>query len=158
MGPRGRGKGNGRVSRRHELGLGAGGWGLGARMLCALALLCLSVTFQVARAADDFLPPQEAFKYSLRAEGDQLFVTWTIAPGYYLYRHKMAVASSLSSVQLGEPKWPRGEDHEDDYFGRQEVYRGTIEIPVPFTTTGTRPSTLPLELRLQGCADAGLCY
>ena len=127
-------------------------------MLCALALLCLSVTFQVARAADDFLPPQEAFKYSLRAEGDQLFVTWTIAPGYYLYRHKMAVASSLSSVQLGEPKWPRGEDHEDDYFGRQEVYRGTIEIPVPILADATRPATLPVELKLQGCADAGLCY
>ncbi len=139
-------------------GLETGGWSLRAKALCALALLCASIGWQFAHAATDFLPPQEAFKYSLRAEGDQLFVTWTIAPGYYLYRHRMGVASSLSSVQLGEPKWPRGEDHEDDYFGRQEVYRGTIEIPVPIHAGATRPATLPIELKLQGCADAGLCY
>lgn len=135
-----------------------GVWTRKARVLCALAFLCAALALPVAHAANDFLPPQEAFKYSLRAEGDQLFVTWTIAPGYYLYRHRMGVASSLSSLQLGEPQWPRGEDHEDDYFGRQEVYRGTIEIPVPILAGATRPATLPIELKLQGCADAGLCY
>ncbi len=158
MGPRGRGKGNERVSEKSARRLGAGGWRLGARMRCALALLGALLAYPHAHAADDFLPPQEAYKYSVRAEGEQLFVTWTIERGYYLYKDKMNVASPLSSVQLGEPKWPRGEDHEDEFFGRQEIYRGTVEVPVPFTTTGTRPSTLPLELRLQGCADAGLCY
>lgn len=123
-----------------------------------LALVCAAFAAPATRAANDFLPPQEAFKYSVRAEGDQLYVTWTIAPGYYLYRKRMGVASALSSVQLGEPKWPRGEDHEDDYFGRQEVYRGTVEIPVPIVAGATRPATLPIELKLQGCADAGLCY
>jgi thiol:disulfide interchange protein DsbD len=123
-----------------------------------LALVCAAFAAPATRAANDFLPPQEAFKYSVRAEGDQVYVTWTIAPGYYLYRKRMGVASALSSVQLGEPKWPRGEDHEDDYFGRQEVYRGTVEIPVPIVAGATRPATLPIELKLQGCADAGLCY
>src|SRR5690606_12095328 len=58
----------------------------------------------------------------------------------------------------GEPAWPRGEDHEDEFFGRQEIYRGSIDVPVPVLATGTRPRILPIELKLQGCADAGLCY
>lgn len=146
------------MSRKRERGREAGGWRLGARILCALALLSISLAVQSVQAADDFLPPQEAYKYSLRAEGDQIFVSWTIAPGYYLYKNKMGVASSLSSVQLGEPKWPRGEDHEDEYFGAQEIYRGKIEVPVPINAGATRPATVPIELKLQGCADAGLCY
>src|SRR5690606_36654437 len=79
-------------------------------------------------------------------------------PGYYLYKDKMAVASALEGVQLGEPAWPRGEDHEDEFFGRQEIYRGSIDVPVPVLATGTRPRILPIELKLQGCADAGICY
>jgi thiol:disulfide interchange protein DsbD len=70
----------------------------------------------------------------------------------------MGVVSSTSGVQLAEPLWPKGEDHTDDYFGTQEIYRGKVEVPVPFTVGGERPSKVALELRLQGCADAGLCY
>jgi thiol:disulfide interchange protein DsbD len=71
----------------------------------------------------------------------------------------MAVASTMATVQLGEPGWPKGEDHTDEYFGTQEIYRGKVEVPVPFTIhSGEAPNKVALELRLQGCADAGLCY
>src|SRR6185436_18728697 len=61
-------------------------------------------------------------------------------------------------VQLGTPAWPKGEDHTDEYFGTQEIYRKAMEVAVPFTVTGDRPSKLALDLKLQGCADAGLCF
>ena len=126
------------------------GWAL------ALSLLAL---IQPALAKDDFLPPEKAYRYSVRAEGDRVVVSWKIEPGYYLYRKKMAVASSMATVQLGEPAWPKGEDHTDEYFGTQEIYRGTVDVPVPFTVhSPERPDKLALELKLQGCADAGLCY
>jgi thiol:disulfide interchange protein DsbD len=121
-------------------------------------LLALSLTTPFAFAKDDFLPPEQAYRYSTRIEGDQLVVTWKVESGYYLYKKKMAIASPISSLQLGEPQWPKGEDHEDEYFGRQEIYRGTVEIPVALIEHGPRPAKLPLELKLQGCADAGLCY
>src|SRR5678816_1430616 len=70
----------------------------------------------------------------------------------------MGVVSAASTVQVGEPLWPKGEDHTDEYFGTQEIYRGKVEVPVPFTIPGPRPEKLAIELRLQGCADAGLCY
>lgn len=144
------------MSKERERGLGVWGLRLGGRIV-ALMLTCVSLAGQFAQA-DDFLPPQEAYKYAVRASGDQIVVTWTIAPGYYLYKNKMAVASSLANVQLGEPQWPPGEDHEDEFFGRQEIYRGKIEVPVPLVAGAARPTALPLELKLQGCADAGLCY
>lgn len=129
---------------------------IGALAVFALSLLAL---IQPALAKDDFLPPEKAYRYSVRAEGDRVVVTWKVEPGYYLYRKKMAVASSMATVQLGEPAWPKGEDHTDEYFGTQEIYRGTVEVPVPFTVhSGERPGKLALALKLQGCADAGLCY
>lgn len=124
-----------------------------------IALLAAVCTAHVASAADQFLPPEQAYEYSTRVEGDRLFVTWRIEPGYYLYKGKMGIASAMSTVQLAEPAWPKGENHTDEYFGTQEIYRGTLEIPVRMQFHGPeRPPTLALELKLQGCADAGLCY
>jgi thioredoxin:protein disulfide reductase len=109
-------------------------------------------------AKDDFLSPDKAYRYTTRVEGDRLIVSWDIEKGYYLYRKKMGVVSATADAQLGEPLWPKGEDHTDEYFGTQEVYRGKVEVPVPIVISGSRPPMLNVELRLQGCADAGLCY
>jgi thioredoxin:protein disulfide reductase len=127
-------------------------WVTGVVLLAQLLLL------GTASAKDDFLPPERAYRYATRVEGDRVIVAWNIEPGYYLYKKKMGVVSAASTVQLGEPLWPKGEDHTDEYFGTQEIYRGKVEVPVPFTIPGVRPEKLAIELRLQGCADAGLCY
>jgi len=127
-------------------------WAMGVVLLAQLLLI------PAASAKDDFLPPERAYRYTTRVEGDRVIVAWNIEPGYYLYKKKMGVVSAASTVQLGEPLWPKGEDHTDEYFGTQEIYRGKVEVPVPFTIPAVRPDKLALELRLQGCADAGLCY
>ncbi len=123
-----------------------------------LALLACLPLIHSAGAKDDFLPPAQAYRYSTRVEGDRVIVAWTIESGYYLYKKKMGVVSDDTSVSIGEPLWPKGEEHTDEYFGTQEIYRGRVEVPVPFKVSGARPAKLPIELRLQGCADAGLCY
>jgi thiol:disulfide interchange protein DsbD len=146
------------MSSRAEFGLLATGYWLLARA-GVIATLCLgALVSSVALAKDDFLPPEQAYRYSIRVEGDQVVVTWKVAPGYYLYKKKMGIASPISTLQLGDPQWPKGEDHEDEYFGRQEIYRGSVDVPVTLIEQGPRPAKLPLELKLQGCADAGLCY
>ena len=85
------------------------------------------------------MPPEQAYQYSTRVEGDELIVTWKITPGYYLYRQKMGVglaAGADASVRLGEPAWPKGESHTDEYFGTQEIYRGAIDVPVALNIPG----------------------
>lgn len=131
------------------------GNGLMARV--AAAAIALLICF-AALAKDEFLRPEEAYKYTTRVENDRLIVSWTIETGYYLYKKKMGVASTMSSVQLGDPAWPQGEAHSDEYFGEQEIYRGQVDVPVPITFHSGRPDKLAIELKLQGCADAGLCY
>ena len=125
--------------------------------LAALLVVCLGLA-GFAHAKDDFLSPERAYRYTTRVEGNRLVVAWDIEKGYYLYKKKMGVVSASADAQLGEPSWPKGEDHTDEYFGTQEVYRGKVEVPVPIVISGARPPVLNVELRLQGCADAGLCY
>ena len=136
---------------------GLSGRGTIARL--ASAALALLAVAQPAPAKDDFLPPEQAYRYQIDAEGDRVVVKWQVAPGYYLYRKKMGVASTMATVQTAEPQWPKGQEHTDEYFGTQEIYRGNVDVPVAFTVhSSERPGKLALELRLQGCADAGLCY
>lgn len=133
------------------------GRALGHKLQAFLLLLCAACAAPTW-AKDDFLPPEQAYRYATRVEGDRLIVSWKIAKGYYLYKKRMGVASSMSTVQLGTPAWPKGEAHTDEYFGAQEIYRDSMDVSVPLTFPGARPAKLAIELKLQGCADAGLCY
>jgi thiol:disulfide interchange protein DsbD len=129
---------------------------LARRLALAIALFA-PLAQTSARAADDFLPPTEAYKYEARVAGDQLIVRYTVHEGYYLYRDKLSFESATPGVTLGAAEFPVGLDHEDDYFGRQVIYRGTVTIPMAITYAAG-PAPFELKLKWQGCADAGLCY
>lgn len=148
---------NGRNATDHEVRSQARA-GRCAALLWTLALAAIVGWPPTARTKDDFLAPEQAYRYLARMDGSQLIVSWRIEPGYYLYRKRLAVASSASTAQLGTPAWPKGENHHDEYFGDQEIYRDRMEVAVPVSFSGARPAQLPIELKLQGCADAGLCY
>jgi thiol:disulfide interchange protein DsbD len=123
-----------------------------------ILFLILSALALAASAADDFLPPEQAFKYTTSVDGDRIVVRWDITPGYYLYRKRLGFESATPDVTLGAPEFPRGIEHTDEYFGAQEIYREQVTIPVPFSATSARPAQAALKLKWQGCADAGLCY
>jgi thiol:disulfide interchange protein DsbD len=126
---------------------------LARRLALVLGLLALAP----AHAAGDFLPPTEAFKHEAHVRDGLLTVQYRVHDGYYLYRDRLAFESATPGVTLGTPELPAGEDHEDDYFGRQVIYRGTLSVAMP-VTYATAPVPFELKLKLQGCADAGLCY
>jgi thiol:disulfide interchange protein DsbD len=108
---------------------------------------------------DDFLPPDQAFRLKLLADGpDRVRVYWEIAAGYYLYRDRFKVTSTATSVRLGALALPVGEPHEDEYFGKKEIYRGELVATLAVARAAGSALTLPLTLTYQGCADAGLCY
>jgi thiol:disulfide interchange protein DsbD len=107
---------------------------------------------------DDFLPPDEAFRFSATATGaEAVALDWVIADGYYLYRHRVAVKTTTPAFTVGEPQLPGGKKKTDEFFGEVEVYYQQLEAIVPVA----RPAgadTLELKVTYQGCADAGLCY
>jgi thiol:disulfide interchange protein DsbD len=109
--------------------------------------------------ADDFLPPDQAFRFDALAEGtDKVRLNWEIADGYYLYRARIKVKTTSTSAQLGAPQFPPGQVKNDEYFGKQEVYHHELVATVPIARAAPGPLDLPLEVTYQGCADAGLCY
>ncbi len=124
---------------------------------CAGALLCLAwlLVWSGARAAEQFLPPEQAFVVSARmAEAGKAEVAIRVAPDYYLYRERFQF--SAEGATLGTPELPPGKVKWDENFRKNvESYRGEVRIGIPLQRAGA-PFTLVVVS--QGCADAGLCY
>jgi thiol:disulfide interchange protein DsbD len=120
-------------------------------------LLCLAAPPAHAIGEDEYLQPEQAFQYTATADEQSVSVEWRVTPGYYLYKKRMGIAAAKPGVTVGEPVYPKGEMHEDEYFGKQEVFRGTFTVTAPLEGARVGDSLL-LKLKWQGCADAGLCY
>ncbi|HEM7886842.1 TPA: protein-disulfide reductase DsbD [Burkholderia cenocepacia] len=130
------------------------------RALRFLAVL-LSFVFvlgglSAARAADDFLDPSVAFKFSASESPGQVDVRFKIANGYYMYRERFAFAVKSGQATLGEPQFPAGHVKFDQTFQKNvETYRDEVVVHVP-----VKQAAGPFELAVtsQGCADEGICY
>ena len=128
------------------------------RRLLLLALLLVSV-LRLAHGAntDELLEPDKAFRFSARAlDAGTAEVRYAIADGYYLYRERFRFAAEPATVALGRPQFPKGEIHEDQFFGKQETYRKEVRIRLPIESSGT--DRVKLLVTSQGCADVGVCY
>ena len=123
------------------------------RLLAALLLACLSCA-PIAHADEDFLPPEQAFRFSAHMlDARTIVVNYAIADGYYMYRERFHFAAS--GAKLGEPAIPPGKIKYDDTFQKNvETYHNGVEIRIPVEAAG--PFTL--NATGQGCADKGLCY
>ncbi|MEO0421107.1 MAG: protein-disulfide reductase DsbD [Pseudomonadota bacterium] len=109
------------------------------------------------QAEEDILSPQEAFRYEVSADAEQITVRWDIEPGYYMYRGRMRYSTATTGVALGEVAFSKGKVKDDEFFGEVEIYRKQAQVTIPYeATAGT--DALSLEIRSQGCADIGLCY
>ena len=117
-------------------------------------LLMLALSW-AARAADDFLDPEVAFKLAARPLDERsVEVVLTIAPGYYLYREQFKFEAA--GATLDAPVLPQGKIKFDETFRKNvETYRDTLRIAVPVSQA---PAKFRLLVTNQGCADKGLCY
>jgi len=120
-------------------------------LLCAAWLAGVS---PAARAADDFLPPEQAFQVSAQLLApDRAELRIRIASGYYLYREPLRF--SAEGATLGAAEVPPGKVKFDENFQKNvETYRGELRIGLPVQAGGP----FRLSVVSQGCADAGLCY
>lgn len=126
------------------------------RFFRVLALLCLATS---AQASDELLPVTEAFKYVVTDTGDAFEIDWAIYEHAYLYRGKLAFESGTDGIVLGTPELPPGLPHEDEFFGKQEIYREFFFVTIPYTVAGERPASADLIIKSQGCDDnIGICY
>lgn len=123
-----------------------------------LSGLFLALTLSTpAFGEEEFLEPEAAFRFSARLTPDEMLeVHYRIADGYYLYRERFRFDVQPQSVVLGPPRIPQGEWHEDEFFGRSQIYRHEVTISIPIRSGAAR--RIRLEAVSQGCADGGICY
>ena len=122
--------------------------------ICLVWAAC-ALASAVASAADDFLPPDVAFKSTARVQNaSTVEVEFQVAPGYYLYREQFRFESS--GATLAAAQIPPGKVKFDETFQKQvETHRDLIRIAVPVTQAEAK---FNLTVTYQGCADKGLCY
>ena len=130
--------------------------------LATAALLLLGLLFTLpapAQEEDNLLPVTEAYRLSADASTPGVLkLHWTIAPDYYLYRGRMKFKPA-EGVTLGEPTFPDGEKHHDEYLGDVEIYHHAIDASVPYTVA-PGATRLRLGVQFQGCheVDPKICY
>ncbi len=128
-------------------------------LILLLAALWLCLGGAAHAADDDFLPPDQAFRFAARqVDAQTVEVRFDVADGYYLYRERFAFAAQPTSVKLGAPVFPPGKVKFDETFGKEmETYHGGVTIRVP-VASAPADGKWSLVVTSQGCADKGLCY
>lgn len=107
----------------------------------------------LASSEASFLRVEEAYQVSLsRLADNQIALDWQIAPGYYMYKDNFTFKVNGQALPA---TYEPGIVKYDEYFEQDlEIYHDRARVVV---------SNLPnppyqLQVRSQGCADAGLCY
>ncbi|WP_406664524.1 protein-disulfide reductase DsbD [Gallaecimonas sp. GXIMD1310] len=130
-------------------------------LLCALPLLAqangggipIPKAEQLLAGQPQFLPVDDAYQFSYRQQGTTLVLDWQIADGYYLYKDKVAIDGK--DLSLTAPVMPPALQHEDEFFGKSEIYKQHLQLTVPLSDIQAGAT---VTVTYQGCAEAGLCY
>lgn len=125
-------------------------------MMRSLLLMCAALVSWPAIAEPQLLRAEQAFRYTAEARDGAVVLHWDVADGYYLYQKRFGFRSLDPAAVLGEPQLPRGDIHEDEFFGKSYIHRGRFEILIPLIGSPAG-GVLPLEIKSQGCADIGIC-
>lgn len=111
-------------------------------------LTCVSM---VSIASDEeFLPVEQAFVFTSQQANGQLSLHWEIADHYYLYQSRISAKQDGQALDVQFVQTPI--EKEDEYFGKVQIYKHTLDVIVPLA------SASDVNIRFQGCAEAGLCY
>ena len=125
-------------------------------MMQRLLLLALLLITGLA-AGQQPLPAEQAFRLTVqRPDSATIEARWEIAPGYYLYRNKFSFEAEPAAARLGQPVFPTGQIHDDENFGKVEIYRDALTVRVPIVAGSD--ALARLNTVSQGCADMGICY
>lgn len=136
---------------------------LWSRFLWAAFFLLFSLIsiFPSVEAHPSFLPPEEAFSFSVAPVGDDsVGIRFNVAPSYKLYKDQFNARIEPNNISLSLSQLPAAQVEFDDMFGKDlPVYRNEVvfSLKIPLEELiDSQPYRLVIDY--QGCADAGLCY
>lgn len=130
------------------------------RLIPYIFLLLLSLFSATASASlfgqnsnSQFVPVNQAFAFDFSQKNDQLMLSWQVKPGYYLYRQQIKI--SVQGATLAQWELPAGKPHEDEFYGKTEIYPDSLTLPFTLEQAGDGAQ---MTVTYQGCAAAGFCY
>ena len=107
----------------------------------------------------DFLPPDKAFGLDVIArDANTLQANFSVTPGYYLYRDKIAFTAKDGTVKVTAVSLPKGEIKHDPNFGDTEVFHQSFQALITLDRPGKAATGITLNAVYQGCSEQGLCY
>ncbi len=126
------------------------------RTFCHAPVLALAGV-SAAVAADELLPPEQAFKMALGpTTASAVQIKFLSAPGYYLYADRFSFEVEGTEVRVVDVQMPPGATKYEAIFSRNVTYfRGLMVVTLNLSGP---PVPFKLTVRAQGCADAGVCY
>lgn len=105
------------------------------------------------------LHPDKAFAYDISATDKQnLNARWDITEGHYLYQHKLkfSLVNPPEGVSLGKPVLPKGNAHNDQYYGDIITYNKSFSVKLPIIG---KADSVTVKTSYQGCSKlTGICY
>ncbi|MBO0611543.1 protein-disulfide reductase DsbD (plasmid) [Thiothrix fructosivorans] len=131
-----------------------------SNLLCFILLLVVSVQAHAIKP-EELLQADDAFKFKAEVVApDKIKATWEIAEGYYLYRERFKFETTTPDVTLDVPVFPKGDIKNDPNMGQTEVFHHDIVVEIPFKRgqNAAQAVELALNVKYQGCADAGICF
>ncbi|MBU3537757.1 protein-disulfide reductase DsbD [Polynucleobacter sp. UK-Gri1-W3] len=128
--------------------------------LVRIFALLLLISAQVY-AAQDFLPPEKAFRVEATwlENSNQVELEFLPAKGYYIYQEslKFQVGNQPGKLSNIRPSLPIGFEKFDETFQKKlQVYKEPFLVFLDIKPVVGQP--VHLEITLQGCAEAGICY
>jgi thiol:disulfide interchange protein DsbD len=122
--------------------------------------LLLLVSTQVF-AAPDFLPPEKAFRVEATwpANSNQVEIEFVPVKGYYIYQESLKFDLGIETSKLYKisPSLPLGIEKFDQTFQKKmQIYKQPFMVLLDVKSDAGKP--LHIEVSLQGCAEAGICY
>ena len=126
-----------------------------------MVITALSLLMTPVFAATDFLPPEKAFRVEATwlENSKQVEIEFMPAKGYYLYQESLQfqVGTELGKLYTTRPALPKGIEKFDETFQKKlQVYKQPFIVLLDINPAPGRP--IHIELGLQGCAEAGICY
>ena len=124
-------------------------------------LLLLALVSVPVFAAPDFLPPEKAFKVEATwpEKSNQIEIEFLPAKGYYIYQESLQfeLGSELGKLVNIKPALPKGIEKFDDTFQKKmQIYKHPFMVLLQAKPQPSKP--IHIEVTLQGCAEAGICY
>ncbi len=101
----------------------------------------------------EFVTVEQAFPLIVEQMDHQVYISWDVRPGYYLYQNKITV--SAENAHLGTIDMQNGTPYLDDFFGEVTIYTEPLHLRIPLLSADTGAQ---LIIQYQGCAKAGFCY